>query len=293
MNLKRILLGLIAILLLVWAGLHLAAKPAPEFPFYEGLNRRPLVIAHAGDELYPGDTLYALEQYAAMGVDILEMDIHQTQDGAIVLIHDDTVDDTTNGTGLVKEKTLAEIKTMDAAYHWSPDDGATFPLRGTGITIPTINEVFERFPNYKMIIEIKQREPSMGAAFCRVIRDYQMEDKVIVASFSDQAIQDFRSACPNVATSASESEVRNFVIRNFLGQAGTISPVYTALHVPESSSGIPIVNRWLLWSAKRKNIETHIWTINDPQEMQRFIDMGVDGIMTDRTDLLIELIEGQ
>ena len=94
-----------------------------------------------------------------------------------------------------------------------------------------------------------------------------------------------------MATAASTGEVKNFVYRNFALLAGTITPEYFALQVPESRDGIPIVTRLLIWFANWRNVEVHIWTINDPDDMQRFIDMGVHGIMTDRADLLIELLD--
>ena len=276
---KRILQILVIVLGITAIIAHLGASPAPDHPFFEqfSADQYPLVIAHAGSELYPTDTLYALQQYAEMGVDVLEMDAHMTADGEIILIHDHTVDRTTNGTGDVRQMTLAEVQSLDAGWYWT-EDNQTYPFRDQGITIPTLREVFESFPEYPMIIEIKQETPSMAAPLCELIRQYGMQDKVMVPSFRDAAMQ------------ASEDEVRDFVIRGFLLMAGTITPEYEALQVPESRDGIPIVTRLFLWFAHNRNLEVHIWTINEPEEMQRFINMGVDGIMTDRTDLLLEVL---
>ena len=130
----------------------------------------------------------------------------------------------------------------------------------------------------------------MAEPLCALIREYGMEDQVIVPSFSDEAMLRFRAACPEVATAASTGEVVQFVVYNFLGLASTISPDYIALQVPESRDGIPIVNGWFLRAAHERNLEVQIWTINEPDEMQRFIDMGVDGIMTDRTDLMLDVL---
>jgi glycerophosphoryl diester phosphodiesterase len=288
---KRILSILIIILVLGILIAHLTASPAPYHPFFDqfSTDQYPLVIAHAGSELYPTDTLYALEQYAAMGVDILEMDIHMTADGEIILIHDETVDRTTDGSGDVRQMSLAEVQALDAGWYWTKDE-QTYPFRGRGIIIPTMREVFETFPNYPMIIEIKQESPSMAAPFCALIREYGVEEQVMVASFNEQTIQEFRAACPEVATSASRPEVKDFVIRGFLLLGGTITPEYEALHVPEKDGDIPVVTRLFLLFAHNRNLEVHIWTINEPDDMQRFIDMGLDGIMTDRTDLLLEIL---
>jgi len=288
---KKILSLIIAILLFTAIIFHIIAKPADDHPFFTQFDEYPLVIAHAGSKLYPTDTLYALEMYAEMGVDILEMDIHMTKDGQIILIHDDTVDRTTNGTGDVREMTLSEIKDLDAGYYWTDNDGASYPFQDQGITIPTLDEVLTRFPGYPMIIEIKQSDPPMEKELCDLLRLYDMQENVMVPSFNDAVMNEFRRVCPEVATAASESEVRDFVIKNFLMLSGTITPKYYALQVPESRDGIPIVNRFLIWAANHRNIQVHIWTINDPADMDRFIDMDVHGIMTDRTDLLIELLE--
>ena len=288
---KRIVLIILALLALGILIAHLAARPAPDHPFFDQFSddQYPRVIAHAGSELYPHDTLFALKKYAAMEVDLLEMDLHMTADGEIILIHDDTVDRTTNGSGDVREMTLAEVQALDAGWYWTKDD-QNYPFRDQGIMIPTLKEVFENFPDYPMIIEIKQDNPSMAAPLCDLIREFGMDEKVMVASSREIAMQEFRSLCPEVATSATREEVKALVIRSFILLGGTITPEYEALHVPEEDGGIPIVTPLFLWFAHNRNLEVHIWTINQPEEMQRFIDMGVDGIMTDRTDLMLEIL---
>ena len=287
----RVLLYILAAVLIFIIAVNIFQRPVEGHVFFRHFDEYPLVIAHAGSELYPTDTMYAFERYAAMGVDILEMDTNMTADGEIVVIHDSTIDRTTDGSGKVSEMTLEEIQQYDAAYNWTQDDGATYPLRGQSITVPSLREVFEAFPGYPMIVEIKQESPSMAGALCDLIKEYGMEKDVMVPSFSDTAMQEFRTACPAVATHASTGEVTRFVILNFLGLSGVLTPQYQAFGVPESEYGIPIVNRWFVWNAHRHNLDVQIWTINDPEEMQRFIDMGVDGIMTDRTDLMLELLQ--
>lgn len=288
---KRIVLIILALLALAILVAHLAAKPALDHPFFDqfGEDHYPLVIAHAGSMLYPHNTLYALEKYAAMEVDVLEMDLHMTADGEIILIHDDTVDRTTNSSGDVREMTLAEVQALDAGWYWTKDD-ENYPFRDQGIMIPTLKAVFDSFPEYAMIIEIKQDSPSMALPLCDLIREFGMEEKVMVASSRETAMQEFRSFCPEVATSATREEVKALVIRSFILLGGTITPEYEALHVPEEDGGIPVVTPLFLWFAHNRNLEVHIWTINEPEEIERFIDMGVDGIMTDRTDLMLEIL---
>ena len=291
--LPRVLIGLVVVVGVVLGGLFAGARPAPDHPHFAQFQRYPLVIAHAEDTgtgLWPGDTFAHLDGAADLGVDVLEMNVHMTRDGAIVLIHDDTVDRTTDGTGTVWELTLAEVQALDAAYHWSPDDGATFPYRGQGLTIPTLEAVFEKYPDYPMIVEIKQTTPSLAQPLCDLIRRHGLEQRVIVPSFSDQAIREFRQACPEVATAAARDEVTAFVLLNYAFLAGTVSPAYQALHVPERSSGITVVTPGAVAAAHQRGVQVHVWTVNDPDDMRRFLDMGVDGLMTDRPDLLLELL---
>src|SRR5512147_1024722 len=138
----RILLGVVLAMAVV---LRLLAQPAPASAYYTNPHSKVLVIAHqGGDGIFPGDTLYAYEHAVALGADVLEMDAHITKDGEIVLMHDEKVDRTTDGTGLIEDLTLAELKKLDAAYKWSNDNGKTFPFRGQGIQVPTLRELFEQ-----------------------------------------------------------------------------------------------------------------------------------------------------
>lgn len=274
--------------------LRLFAKPAPDSAYY--LNPRPgvLVIAHqGGDGIFPGDTLYAYEHAAALGADVFEMDAHITKDGEIVLMHDEQVDRTTDGTGLIEDLTLAELKKLDAAYKWSNDDGKTFPFRGQGIQVPTLHELFEKFPDMRYLIEIKLTKNPIDKPFCKLIREYHMEEKVIVGSFHDGAMAQFRATCPEVATGGSRGEVTPYVILGKLFLSGWISPEFQALQVPwekSESKGIPIMTARFIREAHAKNLHVEPWTVDDPELMKQYIEWGVDGIITDRPDLLLQVL---
>lgn len=293
--LPRWLLWTITVLGVLFLAVVLAAvlsQPAGEHPYFGGGPPRPWVIAHqGGDGLWPGNTLFAFQQAAEMGVDVLEMDLHQSADGVLVLMHDETVDRTTDGRGLIRELSLAELKQLDAGYDWSPDGEQSTPFRGQGIQVPTLEEVFQAFPDYLFNIEIKQVEPSVGAAFCDLIRQYGLEIRVLVASFHSQAMQDFRQACPQVATSATRSETTIFFALNSVYLGRLVTPPYQAVQVPEYSSGLRVLSPRFVRGAHGRGLEVHAWTINTTADMQRFLDMGVDGLITDRPDLLLELLE--
>jgi glycerophosphoryl diester phosphodiesterase len=265
--------------------------PAPERPFFQKEEGRPLVIAHRGGAgLWPENTLYAFEKAAGLGVDVIEIDVRSTSDGALVVMHDATVDRTTDGAGRVNGMTLAELKKLDAGYRWSSDGGQTFPVRGRGITVPTLEEVFRALPESRFNIEPKQDAPSIIEPLCRLIRRQGMADKVVVGSFSSTIMSEFRKACPEVATSASPAEVSKFLAMQKVGLDGAYSPPMQALQVPEYIGGIPVLTRAMVGAAHSRNLEVHAWTVNETQDMKRLIEMGVDGLMTDYPDRLMKLL---
>ena len=274
--------------------LRLVAKRAPDSAYYANPRPAVLVIAHqGGDGVRPGDTLFAFEHAVAMGSDVLEMDAHLTKDGEIVLMHDEKVDRTTDGAGFIEDLTLAELKKLDAAYKWSNDDGKTFPYRGKGIQVPTLREVFEKFPQMRYLIEIKLTENPIEKPFCNLIHEFNMEEKVIVGSFHDDAMASFRKTCPEVATGAARNEVTAFVLLDKVFLSGWVSPRYQALEVPwekSESKGIPVLTERFIRESHAKNIRVEPWTVNDPELMKQYIAWGVDGIITDRPDLLIEVL---
>ena len=284
---------LAGIILLVLAALLIFAPGAPSRPYYAGVDH-PLVIAHqGGDGVWPGDTMYAFEKAVETGADVLEMDAHITKDGYIVLMHDETVDDTTDGSGLIEEMTLDELKQFDAGYDWSNDGGQTFPYRGQGIQVPTLDELFQRFPQMRYVIEIKLTEKPIDKPFCDLIRKYNMQDKVLVASFHDEAMTNFRKTCPEVATSASRGEVTKFVLLGKVFLSGLVAPDYQAIqppYDPEESYNIPIMTKCFIREAHAKNVKVEPWTVNDPELMKQYIEWGVDGIITDRPDLMVQIL---
>ena len=173
-------------------------------PFLQG--PRPLAFAHRGGSLlWPENTMLAFRGAVEMGYRYLETDLHATRDGALVLIHDDTLERTTNGSGPAWEHTLTELKLFDAGYHFSPDGGLTYPYRGQGVTVPTLEEVMEAFPEVRLNVEIKQEQPPAVAAVADFIEKRGLHDRLLVASFRDRVIRDFRSASGGaVATSAAQ-----------------------------------------------------------------------------------------
>lgn len=287
----RVLIGVAAGLMLAYVVLALVAQPVPEHPFFAQLPTEPLVMAHRGGKgLWPENTLYAFEQATKLGADVLEMDIHSTADGVLVVMHDDTVERTTDGGGPIQALTLDQIKTLDAGYNWSADDGQTYPYRGQGIEVPTLEEVFASFPDTPLNIEIKQEEPSIVAPFCQLIRAYDMSDRVLVASFHQEAISNFRRQCPEVATTAGETQAIVLFALSKVFLDSVYTPAAQAVQVPETRRGLRVLTPRFLEAAHSSGLKVHAWTINDVDDMQRLLELGVDGLITDYPDQLMALL---
>ena len=246
---------------------------------------RPLIMAHRGGRAVgPESTLFTLGRAAEMGVDVLEVDVRQTRDGVLVLMHDPVVDSTTDGKGPVSETTLAEIKKLDAGYQWQAADG-TFPFRGAGLTVATMEEAFALFPEELFNVELKTADPALADAVCDCVREFQMQAKVLIASFHTDGVERFRSSCPEVATGATASETTWFYLLNLVGMTAAFHPDGHALQVPKR-----MVDRDFVTNAGNHNVAVHVWTVNDPDDMRRFLEMGVDGLITDDPGRMRQLL---
>jgi glycerophosphoryl diester phosphodiesterase len=261
-----------------------SARPAR--PYLAG--DRPLFFAHrGGSALAPENTLAAFERGLSYGADALETDVHVTRDGEIVVIHDATVDRTTDGAGPVASYTLDELRTLDAGFCFTPDGGHTYPHRGLGVTIPTLREVLERFPATRVNIEMKFSTPESEEHLWRIIQEYGAEDRVLVASFPLAPLARFRALTGGrVATSATMPETRMFLLAAYSRRARRLRPAYDALQAPETWRRIPIVTPVTVAAAHQLGLPVHVWTVDDRPQMERLLAIGVDGLMSDRPDIL-------
>ena len=284
---QRNWLLMFAVVAMILLGQRLGPEPATDSRYFDA--PRPMVIDHqGGDGLRPSNTLLAFQHAVDLGVDVLEMDVHLTADGALVLMHDATVDRTTDGTGALADMTLAELATLDAAHHW-PYDGTTAPYRGRGVHVPALAEVVERFPELRYNIEIKPDDAAAGRALCGELRRLDALPRVLVASFHEAPLEAFRDACPGVPTSAYRGEMSWFYLRYRLGLAGLIPPDAEALQLPPQREGYDFTESGFV-AAARAVAHLDYWTINEPEQMRRLVDAGADGIITDRPDLLLEVL---
>ena len=273
-------------LLLVYGILLLlpAHNQVKAIPFYSSHTQGVNNIAHGtGRELLPGNTLEGALNAVAYGADIIELDVHLTADDVVVVRHDASIDATTNGSGLIAEMTLAELQTFDVGYHETdyPDKVAA-----AGVRIPTLESLFVALPNHRYLIELKPDDTETGIALCRLIDKHKLKDQVIVGSFFTSVLEQFRDVCPQVPTSLGESEAQKLFILSGLGLGHLFKPSGYSVQLPYEYKGIKLVSKSLIKSARRLNLQVDVWTVNNPDTMAELIDLGVNGIITDRPDII-------
>lgn len=294
----RLLKRLLRLLLILYAGALIVAfviepAPLPEHPFFSRGTSAPLVIAHrGGPELGPESTLYTYRKVADLGVDMLEMDVHATRNGRLVVAHDRRVNRVTNGTGRIAEMTFDELRSLDAGYNWTVDS-LTYPLRGKGIQMPTVEEMFDTFPDWRFVIELKARTPAVAQDLCAAVEQHGLTERVAIASFSGDALKSFRTACPQVLTTASFDEGLLFWVLHKLRLDDLYTPTpFGGFMVMPQLGPFTTIDERLMQTARRRNLAVQVWTINERAQMEKFIRLGVNGIMTDRPTQLLSLIEG-
>ncbi|WP_066069616.1 glycerophosphodiester phosphodiesterase [Neobacillus soli] len=292
----QVFIYLISAILISLAAINFVpVKQINEKSFFK--NDRPLVIAHQGGELLaPSNTMAAFTNAANMGVDVLETDLHITKDGHLVAIHDPTVDRTTNGHGRVADMTLKEIQKLDAGYHFKDLQGND-SYRGKGVYIPTAEEIFQTFGDMRIEMEIKDDNPpervdEMSSKLWTLIKKYQMEDKILVASFDQDILDTFNNFSKDrVATSGGKQEVTKFVVFHKFFLRDLYQPYTDSFQLPTEDSGFDLTDKKLIDGAHRRGMQMHYWTIDDPKTMKKLLDAGADGILTNRPDLLLKLLE--
>jgi glycerophosphoryl diester phosphodiesterase len=252
----------------------------------------PLAFAHRGGAAcWPENTLEAFRGALAAGCTYLETDLRTSRDGHIMVFHDERLERTTNGQGRLCDHTLAELKQLDAGYHFSSDDGRSFPARGRGVTIPTFDELVELSSEARFNVEIKQAEPPLVGALWSFIERRGLHERLLVAAEHDLLVQEFRRVSHGrVATSAGRNECLKFWLASRLGAERWLEIDYQALQIPVSLGRMRVLTPALLRAAHRRGVHVHVWTINDSDEMRALVAMGVDGIMSDYPARLVETV---
>ncbi|MFN2425833.1 MAG: glycerophosphodiester phosphodiesterase [Candidatus Binatia bacterium] len=242
---------------------------------------RPRLFAHRGASgTAPENTIEAFLEGIAAGADRLELDVHASADGHLVVFHDETLVRTTGASGFLRERTLAELKKLDAGYHFEIEPGR-YPYRGKGVRIPTLAEVLEAFPDVSLNVEVKYDDGTTVEAFYDVLDRHGARDRVLAAAFEDPIVKRLRAVAPETVTSLSAEEVAEFFGRCISDSLHDYVPPGKALQVPPSHENIEIVTPQFVKAAHDLDMEVHVWTINDEAEMDRLLDLGIDGLMSD------------
>jgi glycerophosphoryl diester phosphodiesterase len=287
--------------------------PSPDSPIADSAapsvwtERRVIAYAHQGGAWEaPSSTLYAIAAALDAGATGIELDVHATSDGRLVVCHDATVDRTTDTTGTIASFTYEELSRLDNSYWWAPgadvtldlpDDG--YPFRGRApedhrFGFALLEEVLEEFPSTVLNLDIKQTAPVVAPyeeSLAQLLRRFDCADRVIVASFLDPATDAFSTYAPEFATSAGTLATADFY-RSVQAGEDPAPLRHVALQVPVSFGEVTLVDERFVAVAHAQGLAVHVWTIEEESEMEELCRLGVDGIITDRPSALVGVLDG-
>lgn len=297
-------------------------------PFIVGNGNLPLIAAHRGGTFNnPENTMLAFrEAVNTIGVDIIESDLYLTKDGYLVYNHDAYIDETCNINGdisleevkklcenkenrhYIKDMTLAELENYNFGYYFEDEnnnriykDKTKEEFQELGLQIATVEKLFDEFyesnPNLLFIVEIKN-SGDLGYKACKILNDTlnlypNYKDQIVVGTFHDEIEVELKTNYKELFRGAPTGSAAKFVITQYLGVNIFDNSDFACLQVPTSYDvGITISldNKGLIERAHRRNIAVQYWTINDPDEMRKLIELGCDAIMTDNPKLLKEVL---
>jgi len=241
------------------------------------------VIGHRGNAAHaPENTLESFREAVALGVDALELDVHLTGDGQVVVIHDPTLDRTTDRSGRVDRFALADIQQADAGAKFTLDRGTTWPWRDRGIRVPTLGEVLVEFPDLPLLIELKT--PAVSRAARELIEAHDATARCIVASFHWEAMDAFRGS--DIATGSSRRDTARLLLpalfRIDVGPVG-----FDVMCMPPSHRGFPLPVGGYAKILASSGVPVHVWTVDDPRQAQRLWSKGVRGIISNDPGAII------
>jgi len=259
---------------------------------------RPLVYAHrGGGALRPENTIASFDHGLSLGADGLEFDVRLSRDGVVVVHHDATLERTTNGRGSLASCSAEELAHVDAGYWFTTtdkrrtrgSDAASYPYRGQGHGVPRLQQVLSRYPGVPLIIELKVNDPELARRTIQEIRAARAMDRVALGSFGWRVLRAARTIEPAIPTGASREEVRLALYRSWL-RWPLGKEAYREFQVPERSGPTRVVSRNFIKHAHRVGLPVKVWTVNDPADMHRLLDWGVDALISDRPDLAVSAV---
>ena len=253
-------------------------RPHPALSF-----GRPQVFAHRGGAaLRPENTLLAFDHGLSLGADGLELDVHLSRDGVVVVHHDITLERTTNGRGPIAALTADELARLDAGWHFAG-------FRGAAGGVPALRDVLRRYPAALFIIELKVNDPVLAHRAIDEVRAAGALDRVAVGSFGTRVLRAARRYEPQILTGASREETRLALYRSWI-RWPVPRPANDAFQVPEVSGLTRVVSPRFVRYAHATGVAVQVWTVNETTDMERLLDWGVDGLISDRPDRAVEVV---
>lgn len=249
---------------------------------------RPLVYAHRGGAaLAPENTFAAFDNGLALGADGLELDVQLSRDGMPIVMHDATIDRTTNAAGPVADWDAAALAALDAGWRFTRD--GEFPFRGRGIGVPALTEVLARYPRTPLIVELKGSGAQLAHAVAEAIRRAGAIGHVTVGSFHKGALDEVRSCEPALRTGADMDEIRSG-LSDDASAPGNLRLQFHSFQVPEVYAGVRIVTPEFVERAHASGASVIVWTVDREDDVRRLLDWGVDGLITDRPDVTVPAV---
>ena len=229
----------------------------------------------------------AFERGMAAGADGLELDVHLSSDGVVVVCHDATLDRTTDASGPIASRTAAELSRIDAGYRWTDANG-NHPFRSCGVGVPRFRDVLHQFPDVPIIIEMKVDHPEMGHALAAEVLAASAVERVCAAADGRRAIRAAREALPSMASSACRWEVRLALYRSW-AHWPVRETEYGGYQVPETAGTIRVVSPAFVRHAHDAGLQVQVWTVDDTPDMERLLGWGVDGLISNRPDFAVRI----
>jgi glycerophosphoryl diester phosphodiesterase len=252
----------------------------------------PWLVAHRGGSgIAPENTLAAFDRAATLGADAIETDVRLSRDGVVMVFHDEETGRLTGEPGTIEARSAEEIERLDAAFSFSEDGGVSFPLRGAGPRIPTFAEALRRYPRMRFNVDAKSEDPALADALARVVREARAEERVCVGSFFDAQAERLGALLPGVCRFLPEQAATRHVLAAKSGAAPVGLPGgYDLADLPARMGDLTVVDPPVVEHFHRLGIPVHVWTVDEEEEMRALLAIGVDGIVTDRPDVLARVL---